>query len=107
VATQSDMTRGYSVGLAAVMLAGCVTTAQFKDQVARTNAAQGRAQVPPRQKDLADAQKGIADQEGLIDGGREQLVALQAKIKAGEDQLLAMQKSNKDLTDTMDAFPAA
>jgi chemotaxis protein MotB len=89
-------------------LSGCVTTGRFKEQVARTEAAQKHAdetlsQLNDAQRELTDARKKIAEEQGVIDSDRAQLVDLQAKVKAGEEQLAAMQRSNKVLTDSMDA----
>jgi chemotaxis protein MotB len=85
--------------LAALPLVACVATARLNEQVGRTLAEQKRA-------DDAEAQAAVIAK--TLDGQKEQFADeqkqvedLQARLKASDDEIAALQKSNRDLADSL------
>jgi len=107
-----NMTRTFWIIPLAFTLTGCVTTAEFKDQVSKTEAQKKRADDTQAQLDAANrnldaANKSISDQKAALaaaqgDAQKKQS-ELEGKIKADDTQIAALQKSIKDLTTNLNA----
>jgi chemotaxis protein MotB len=98
------------VGLSLILisLAGCVTSGKYQEQVAKTENATKLAQQTQAQLDdakkVSDKQKADLDAaNAAIEASKKTETDLHAKIKADDDQITAIQKSNEDLTQSLEA----
>lgn len=106
------MNRIVIVGIAVASLAGCVTTGKYRTQVERADTAEKQGQ--DLQSQLDALKKATDDQKADLDATKAQIQAdkavaddLNAKLKADDDQIAALQKSNKELTEALEAKKAA
>jgi predicted RNase H-like nuclease (RuvC/YqgF family) len=92
------MARKIRVALIACILSGCVTTARFNTELAEAEAQKTRADAA--EQALADARSKLAQEESAVDAEKAKQQDLESKLRAEDDQITQLQKSNKELADS-------